>query len=234
MSEKWLDSSIERKEAIVGRVRKIFDEIENEDEAPDKGQRIFEFFLSAIEIVPDYFWTNPSSTTGKYHPEDEFGEGGLALHTYKCLALGESMLRGMLHEDLCTTREKYNIGGLANVKKCFIIALALHDSFASGKPGQLNSDKDGKLYTDGLHMLYVRSMLEDVEIKIRGFTGGTPTLAKETYFFNCIMCMIEGHYGPWSPNPQVTPADPLSKLVYFIDYIVSRKFVQIDVATETD
>ena len=33
--------------------------------------------------VPDYFWTLPSSSSGKYHPVDERGMFGLVLHTLR-------------------------------------------------------------------------------------------------------------------------------------------------------
>ena len=34
-----------------------------------------------LEQVPDYFWTVPASSSGKYHPEFAQGEGGLYRHT---------------------------------------------------------------------------------------------------------------------------------------------------------
>jgi len=33
------------------------------------------------ELCPDYFWTVPCSTSGKYHPQISLGEGGLVRHT---------------------------------------------------------------------------------------------------------------------------------------------------------
>ena len=36
-----------------------------------------------IELLPDYFFEVPASSTGKYHPSYSLGEGGLLRHTKK-------------------------------------------------------------------------------------------------------------------------------------------------------
>ncbi len=38
---------------------------------------------SALEAAPAWFWTAPSSSSGKWHPVDSNGEGGLCRHTAK-------------------------------------------------------------------------------------------------------------------------------------------------------
>ncbi len=40
-----------------------------------------------LRAAPDYFLVIPSSTTGKYHPEDEITVGGKALHTKRVVFL---------------------------------------------------------------------------------------------------------------------------------------------------
>jgi len=37
----------------------------------------------ALEAAPAWFWTAPASSTGKYHPKDSNGVGGLCRHTAK-------------------------------------------------------------------------------------------------------------------------------------------------------
>ena len=32
-------------------------------------------------VVPDYFWVMPASSTGKYHPDQDAGVGGLVRHS---------------------------------------------------------------------------------------------------------------------------------------------------------
>lgn len=43
--------------------------------------------------IPDYFYQVPSSSSGKYHSEDELEPGGLVLHTIKCVRAAETMAR---------------------------------------------------------------------------------------------------------------------------------------------
>ncbi len=46
-----------------------------------------------IEKIPSHFFTKPSSSTGKYHPGDEQGEGGLALHSLRAKKAAEVLLK---------------------------------------------------------------------------------------------------------------------------------------------
>ena len=45
-----------------------------------------DFVSTALDQVPDYFFTMAASTTGKYHPTYALGEGGLARHTKAAVA----------------------------------------------------------------------------------------------------------------------------------------------------
>jgi hypothetical protein len=40
--------------------------------------------------APPWFWSAPSSSSGKYHPEDEHGDGGLALHSLRVYRIARS------------------------------------------------------------------------------------------------------------------------------------------------
>lgn len=46
----------------------------------------------ALDEAPYYFWTKPSSSSGKYHLPDEHGEGGLVLHTKRTCAAAEVLI----------------------------------------------------------------------------------------------------------------------------------------------
>ena len=54
-------------------------------------EEIRETVLNSFEFVPDYFWEIPSSSSGKYHPEDEICEGGLVVHTIKTIVVCKQM-----------------------------------------------------------------------------------------------------------------------------------------------
>ena len=54
---------------------------------------IRKFVDKALLEAPPYFWTKPSSSTGKYHPPDEHGEGGLVLHTKRVCKAAEVLMK---------------------------------------------------------------------------------------------------------------------------------------------
>lgn len=61
----------ESKELIYSEVLRI----ESED--------IRTFVVVALSQVDPKFWVSPASSTGKYHPAEDNGEGGLVRHVYK-------------------------------------------------------------------------------------------------------------------------------------------------------
>lgn len=51
-----------------------------------------DFGLYLFYKAPDYFWTRPSSSTGKYHPKDEHSVGGLVLHSIRVKKAADILL----------------------------------------------------------------------------------------------------------------------------------------------
>jgi hypothetical protein len=72
------------------------------------------------QYVPDYFWTKPSSSSGKYHPFDERGKFGLVLHTCRVVKVAD---------DLCVAAQITN-----NERDNLIVAAILHDTLKYGDP----------------------------------------------------------------------------------------------------
>jgi 23S rRNA maturation-related 3'-5' exoribonuclease YhaM len=70
--------------------------------------------------VPDYFWTKPSSSSGKYHPFDERGKFGLVLHTCRVTKVTD---------DLCVAAQVNDVN-----RNDLIVAAILHDSFKYDLP----------------------------------------------------------------------------------------------------
>lgn len=55
-----------------------------------------DFALFCLDRAPDYFWTKPSSSSGKFHPPDELAEGGLVLHTLRVVRVSEILVRSAI------------------------------------------------------------------------------------------------------------------------------------------
>lgn len=73
-------------------------------------------------VVPDYFWTIPSSSSGKFHSSFDSGEGGLVRHTKMCVLVAEELLR---------LEEFSKIDS-----DCMYAAMLLHDTFKRGMDGR--------------------------------------------------------------------------------------------------
>lgn len=46
-----------------------------------KNERIRNSLITILDLLPDYFYHIPASSTGKYHPEFTLGDKGLVRHT---------------------------------------------------------------------------------------------------------------------------------------------------------
>ena len=76
-----------------------------------------------IDLLPDYFYEVPASSTGKYHPSFALGEGGLVRHTKVAVKLAHELSQNQV------------IGYSFNEdeKDLMIIALIMHDGLKHGK-----------------------------------------------------------------------------------------------------
>lgn len=179
-----------------------------------------EFVVAALAQGPESFWVVPASSTGKNHPEDELGQGGLVIHTAKACRYALDLLR----------RDAQEFYGEGERRDIIIAGCVLQDLYRSGLPGRELYDGD-RLRTDPLHMAYVRFALKDIvlTVDIHDDSDGGPELPASRYpWFNDLMVAIEGHYGPWSPMPQLQlPKDDWRNLVFEADYAVSRKCVMV-------
>jgi|AntAceMinimDraft_10_1070366.scaffolds.fasta_scaffold09298_3 hypothetical protein len=84
-----------------------------------KSNKIKEMTQLAVDNLPEYFYTKPASSTGKYHMKITNVEGGLKIHTQICV---EILL------------QYYNIIPLSDFEKDIgISAMILHDSKKYGE-----------------------------------------------------------------------------------------------------
>jgi 23S rRNA maturation-related 3'-5' exoribonuclease YhaM len=158
--------------------------------------------------APDYFWTLPASTSGKYHHDSDNNEGGTVSHTRKMIV---------------TAKELRDVFLLDNKEFDLVqAAIILHDTFKCGFEGRENKYAgSGKLGTDILHTVYPRIGFAKVVVG-SDITDDDVDLVYE---------LVEGHYGKWSPIPQCYPTDfknldrreQLKVFVHMCDMICSRK-----------
>ena len=102
---------------------------------------IRKFVKECLNKAPDYFWKIPSSSTGKYHPEDDNIEGGLIRHTKKAVKIAEDLCRCF---DVISAERDY-----------VIAAMILHDTCKNGFPegGPYTVDGHGNLFVGIVNLL---------------------------------------------------------------------------------
>ena len=74
-----------------------------------------------LNMLPDYFFEIPASSSGKYHPSFSLGEGGLVRHVKVAMRILEEMFR----DEAFGSYDDYT-------KDLLRMALMLHDGFKSG------------------------------------------------------------------------------------------------------
>jgi hypothetical protein len=171
-----------------------------------------------ISYIPDYFWTVPASITGKYHPPDSLGEGGLVRHTLKMTQMGLKMAEGD------TT---------INPDEVFI-ACMFHDIAKYGDKPEVSNDKER--YWFKRHPEVARGILEQffedyVYINNNNHNcyiyDGKLMLDRSEYLniglkWRNICQAIHSHYGKWGvDNGMPLPKSRLDFIVSHADLVSS-------------
>ena len=169
-----------------------------------KNTKYKESLKRLIELLPDYFFLVPASSTGKYHPNFALGDGGLVRHTKVAVRIGYELLNNDSIGNIFTADEKDLI----------IISLLVHDGLKSG----LEKEK----YTKIDHPLLVSKYIRDNKEKLE-FSDSE---------IDFICSNIESHMGQWNTDFKGNEVLPLpknryQKFVHMCDFLASRKFLDV-------
>lgn len=177
---------------------KAINTIENEE--------LREFAYICADRIPKYFWSIPASSSGKYHPATDLGEGGLVRH---------SLMTYRVALDLLTQND------ISDSTFCDVVKFAtlFHDCC---KAGRNDSPAPNTLHE---HPLYAVKLISSIYID--NYNASIGKMIRD-------ICMaIITHMGRWTvskyssfelPKPQTA----LEKLVHTADYIASRKYCLYD------
>lgn len=157
----------------------------------------------ALEEAPAAFWTAPASTSGKYHPADSLGKGGLVRHTRKVFRLTLDLLdmRGIDPTDV-----RHSIA---------LSAALLHDS--------------RKVLNEGQHSVFEHPLIAAVAVNELLPAYCDVITTRE----GMLLCQaIRSHMGRWttSKHSSHTLPEPLSTIdhiVHTADYLASRKHITL-------
>lgn len=169
--------------------------------------------LDMVEDIPFYFWLVPASSSGKYHPECDLGEGGLVRHSLMVTKFGQELVT----TEMFVRDEEPN-------RDIVRVACLFHDCLKSGPV-----DEDGN-YSD--HTVFEHPRLASEFVREHLTEAGIDPLK-----VNLICDCIYSHMGKWcvdvygekNGNPQKALSKPrtdFEKLVHIADYVASRKNIQ--------
>lgn len=169
-----------------------------------KNSRIKNSCKTMLNLLPDYFFQIPASSTGKYHPEFTLGDGGLVRHVKAAVRIAKDLL------------DNPSIGGkyTSDEKDLMIMTLILHDGLKSG----LVHNR----YTQFDHPTLIKNYIIENKDKLE--------LTNDEVVF--VGKAIESHMGPWNKDYNGNEVLPVPKtkyenFVHMCDYLASRKYLNI-------
>lgn len=167
-----------------------------------KNERIKENTIKLINEIPDYFFIEAASSTGKYHPTFSQGVGGLLRHTKVAVKIAYTLLNNNSIGYKFTSDEKDLI----------ILAIIMHDSVKKG----INEEK----YTRFDHPMLASELIKNSDL----------TLTKEEIELVCNM--ISSHMGEWNTNDYSNvilpkPKTKYERFVHMCDYLSAQKFLDV-------
>ena len=166
--------------------------------------KIKEFTVKAINNLPEYFFSVPASSSGKYHSLVCLGEGGLVRHTKMNVRFAVELLN-------LEMMNKYT----EDEKDVIISALILHDGVKHG----LNHSK----YSIANHPTIMSEF-------IKGNKELCDVLPKE--ILHIILGCIETHMGEFNKDYKTKreilpkPHGKLQNLVHICDILGSRRYIK--------
>lgn len=173
-----------------------------------------------LEMLPDYFYQVPASSSGKYHPRYAQGEEGLVRHTQAAVRIANELFNN-------DTIQQFN----SYEKDIMRVSLLLHDGVKHGV--------DGSSHTVSTHPLEVVKFLEDkyYEVDEESLPDEVIKVMEDdewNYISNC----IKSHMGQWNTDYKTgeeilpTPVTDMEKFVHLCDYLASRKLLEVNFNAE--
>ena len=158
-----------------------------------------------INLLPDYFFEIPASSTNKYHPDYARTNAGLVKHVKVVTRIAYELLNNPIYRERFTDSERDLI----------IMACVLHDGFKSGR--------EKERYTRFDHPLIMSEVIMENRNNLSLTTDEVRGLCK----------MIEAHMGPWNTNSYSDivlpkPENERERFVHLCDYLASRKFLNVN------
>jgi len=164
-----------------------------------KNDEIREIVEYDLNRLPDYFWTVPASTSGKYHPKASLGKCGLIRHTQAAVEIAMTMF------------PLYDFS--EDAQDIIIASLILHDGLKCGL--------DGSKHTVFEHpILMAEFVFSDLD-----YGGSDRYLISQCIASH----MGQWNTNKRSSFVLPIPISPAEKFVHMCDYIALRRNFNIEI-----
>lgn len=154
-----------------------------------------------VDLLPDYFFHEAASSTGKYHPAYTLGDGGLVRHVKTAVEMANSLFGIYKFDD--------------ETKDLIIFALIIHDGLKKGIVEER--------YTRFDHPILIGNYLKDNADKLKLSEEQLERIVK-------MDASHMGKWNTNEYNPGVIlpiPKTVEEKFVHMCDYLASRKFIDV-------
>lgn len=163
-------------------------------------EEIKNYFLDMCEEVPDYIFTMPSSTSGKYHNATQCQKFGQLYHVFMFASVLEHLLRLEHIQEFAKTPE---------IRDCMRCVPVFHDAIKCGRNGSLHTVQDHPVLA--YHWVLHTDVEHNIDEKKKQFIAD--------------MCI--SHSGQWNKNRKgdvimPKPKNKYEKLIHECDIIASR------------
>ena len=182
-------------------LKEYFDSVQDEN--------VKKFMEQCIETIPEYWFSVPASSTGKYHPNYALGNGGLMRHTIALLRFFDRLVRNSMYGSPFTNREM----------DLLRVACLMHDSRKSGSDEDFAKSK----YTKFDHPILAANVIRSID---------TEYITDEEK--ELVAIAIESHMGQWNVDTYgkskvelPLPTNKYQKIVHLVDYLAAQKGVEV-------
>lgn len=161
-------------------------------------------YMNDSEYVPDYFWTDGASSSGKFHPKMSQGVGGLVRHTKAVVMFAEELLRMSSYAYM---KEEY--------KDFVIAACIIHDTVKYGFEKEIDKSE---------YANHASNAAQSFAEFCFNYTNYEPHYL--------LLQAVRSHMGQWSTDREDRPFTSVDRCVHMADYMASRSFIDIPQITE--
>ena len=157
--------------------------------------------MTILNLLPEYFFHIPASSTGQYHPKYALGEGGLVRHTKAAIRIACELFRIYAFDD--------------ETKDLIILSLMIHDGIKKGMPEENHTKFE--------HPFLISNFIEENKDQLN--------LSDEQIMRVKSMVESHMGRFNTNPNIKDVvlplPVNPEQKFVHLCDYLASRKCLEL-------